>query len=785
MKKIFLILSFIAFAIMPALSYAQNITTIAGCGIGDDSLSVNAELVSPVGITFDTAGNAYIVDAGSYRVRKVDVSGVITTIAGNGVAGYSGDGGPATAAHLGVMYGIAVDKQGNVYIVDAGNNVIRKINSSGIISTVAGTGVVGFFGDGGPATAARLNQPIDIVLDTAGNIYFTDWLNNRVRKINTSGIITTVVGNGGTAGGGNNGPATASSLGRPFRVAMDKQGNLYVAAVLFQCITRVDTAGDIHIIADTTGTYNIGTDGDGGPAMHALMTSPCGLAVDTSGNIYFSDIGNDRIRKIDGATGIVSDYAANAPAGFSGDGGPATAAKICTPEGLALDRNGNLYICDADNNRIRKVGTGGIMSTFAGRNALFGEGYTATNAEMCIPNNLTTDAAGNIYVADAYNNRIRKIDAATGNITTVAGSGIAGYDDGFNGDHIPALSANIYLPLAVTFDVTGNMYIADANNNRVRKVSVTDTITTIAGNGTGGYNGDGGPAIFAQLNTPTGVAVDAAGNVYIADQGNSRIRKVNTSGFISTVAGVGIAGYNGDGILATLAKLNYPYDVAVDGMGNLYVADISNNRIRKIDTAGMISSPVGTGLPGFSGDGGLATLAQLQYPSGVKADIYGNIFIADRGNQRVRMVNTAGVITTVAGTGTAGFSGDGGPAVSAMLNNPTGVAVDMSGNMYIADGSNFRVRKLTLPLSVPQTKATLNNVSVYPNPAHDYIVIEATGQNIDLKISLFDMLGKNVLNSGMTSVRQTLDIAGLTNGVYMMQITGPGGARTTVKVVKE
>ena len=233
---------------------SQTITTVAGCGIGDDSLATKAELVWPTAIAIDKAGNTFIADFGSNRVRKIDATGVITSIGGNGISGYSGDGGPATAANLGTLWGIATDKHGNIFIVDGDCNCIRKIDTFGIINTIAGTGTAGFSGDGGPGTAANLNGPADIVIDTNDNVIFADCYNVRVRKINTAGIITTIVGDGILGTTGNGGPATASELGNPIRVAMDNKGNLYVAEVGYQCMCKVGTAGIIAIIGGT-GTF--------------------------------------------------------------------------------------------------------------------------------------------------------------------------------------------------------------------------------------------------------------------------------------------------------------------------------------------------------------------------------------------------------------------------------------------------------------------------------------------------------------------------------------------------
>ena len=302
------------------------------------------------------------------------------------------------------------------------------------------------------------------------------------------------------------------------------------------------------------------------------------------------------------------------------------------------------------------------------------------------------DGAGNLYIADTSNNRIRKVDTA-GVITTVAGSGTYG----FSGDGGAATSARLSFPYGVTPDGAGNLYIADTWNHRIRKVDTSGNISTVAGSGTAGFGGDGGSATAtaARLNLPGSVVLDALGNLYIADRLNNRIRKVDTAGVITTVAGSSTTGaFGGDGGAATAGQLNTPAGVALDRSGNLYIADRDNRRIRKVDTAGVISTVAGTGTLGFSGDGGAATAARLSSPSGVVVDWAGNLYIADQDSHRIRKVDTAGGISTVAGTGTSGFSGDGGAAVAARLNAPYGVAVDGSGNLYIADGLNNRIRKV-------------------------------------------------------------------------------------------
>jgi uncharacterized protein (TIGR03437 family) len=320
-----------------------------------------------------------------------------------------------------------------------------------------------------------------------------------------------------------------------------------------------------------------------------------------------------------------------------------------------------------------------------GTQGFSGDGGPATGAQLNIPRGVALDAAGSLYIADASNSRVRKV--SNGVISTVAGNG----GPGFSGDNYPATSTELYAPSGVAVDSAGNLYIADTSNFRIREVS-NGVITTVAGNGTQGFNGDNGPATSAQLYDACGVAIDSVGNLYIADGNGNRVRKVS-NGVITTVAGNGVAGFSGDNGPATSAQLAGPWGVAVDSAGNLYIADGNNNRIREVSN-GVITTIAGSGVAGFSGDNGPATNARLAGPMGVAVDSAGSLYIADTNNDLIRKVSN-GVITTVAGNGVAGFSGDNGPATSAELSSPVSVAVDSTSDLYIADTFNNRIRVLT------------------------------------------------------------------------------------------
>jgi len=388
--------------------------------------------------------------------------------------------------------------------------------------------------------------------------------------------------------------------------------------------------------------------------------------------------------------GIITTVAGNTWI-LHGDGGPAIGAPLYGVNGVSVDAAGNVYASAQENSVVMKISPDGILKVVAGNDGGlggYGDGGPGTLASLNKPSGVAVDAAGNVYIADG--GRVRKVSPA-GIISTVAGSGYVGS----SGDGGPATSASLAGASGVAVDAAGNVYIADHSNCRIRKVTPSGIISTVVGNGVWGFSGDGGLAADASLTGPEAVAVDAAANIYIADWGNNVIRKVNPSGIISTVAGNGTVGYFGDGGPATSASLNWTAGVAADAAGNIYIADKWNNRIRKVSPSGIISTLAGSGWQTFSGDGGPATCASMYLPKGVALDAGGNLYIANEGNARVRKVSPSGTITTVAGNGIYGFSGDGGPATSAALDQPQSVAVDGAGNLYIADAWNARIRKVS------------------------------------------------------------------------------------------
>ena len=661
------------------------IDTFAGGGIGDGGPAVDARVNRPEDVALDGAGNLYVADTRNNRIRRIDTEGIITTVAGTWDRGYTGDNGPAVSARLNHPASVAVDVEGNVYIADIANNRIRRIDASGTITTIAGSGEVGLYGqgysgDGGPAVEAKLAYPSDVIVDGAGNLYVADKDNNRIRRIDTEGIITTIAGMGEPGYSGDNGPATEAQLNFPWSLAFDGAGNLYIADSGNHRVRRVDAEGTITTVAGT-GTMGDpdlgGYSGDGGPATEAQLSWPRSLAFDGAGNLYIADTDNDRIRRMD-ASGTITTIAGTGGRRFSGDGGPAVDATVGRPQGMAVDSAGNLYIASRYNHRIRRVDTMGGITTVAGGGS-GGDNGPAITAVLNYPHDVALDGAGNLYVAGRGSHRIRRVDSQ-GIITAIAGTGKPGY----SGDNGPAVHARLRHPQSVAVDGSGNLYIADTGNHSIRRVDSRGIITTFAGTGEWGYGGDNGLAVNARLTYPSGVAVDGSGKVYIADSHNSRIRRVDSRGIITTFAGTGEWGYGGDNGLAVNARLNLPQSIALDSAGNVYIADSLNRRIRRVDAEGIIT-----------------TIAVLPWEfDSVALGPSGDIYIAAL-DHRIRLLDPSGAITVIAGPRdpdeifTGGFRGDGGPATEARVTGPSGMAVDSSGNLYIADSDNHRIRILT------------------------------------------------------------------------------------------
>ena len=755
--SLFLLTALLALPARAQMQLVPSITTVAGNGStgysGDGGLAISAQMNYPTGAGFDSVGNYYITEYVGCRVRKVTkATGNISTVAGTGTCGNAGDGGQATSTMVNhPNHRVAFDSAGNFYFAESFNNKIRKVNiSTGVISTVAGTGTAcsnptGACGDGSAATSAQLNNPGDVLLDSAGNIYIADSGDNKIRKVNASTRYISTVAGTGTAGSlGDGGAATSAQLNSPQTLNLDSAGNIYIADYQNNRVRKVTISnGSISTVA---GTGAGGYTGDGGAATSAQITAPYGPVFDSAGNFYFSDAVNLRVRKVNIGTGIITTVAGTGSSGNTGNGGPATNANLNYPNGLAVDSSDNLYIADAVNAIVRMVKfnttfpTTAVGSSSAVQNFFLqttaAETLTSITAQQsqnskqeysvgtitgCTVNGFTSNPIGTfctvpVTFKPAYPGpRTVPLTAVTGTgkvtfgltgtgtgplaaltpgtISTVAGNGTAGS----TGNGGPATSAQLNDPVKLAVDSGGNIYISNYNNHDIQKVTASSgNISIVAGNGTAGYSGDGSLATSAQLKNPSGVGIDSAGNIYIADKKNCRIRKVTAAtGIIATVAGTGTCAYSGDGGLATNAQLNFPSsNIAFDSDGNWYFGDNSNFRVREVNAStGIITTVAGNGTAGYTGDGGAATNAELHNPSGIALDSSDNIYIADFSEAVIRKVTAStGIISTVAGNGTTGYWGDGGAAINAEIQFPGGVDVDTAGNIYIPDSTNNRIR---------------------------------------------------------------------------------------------
>jgi sugar lactone lactonase YvrE len=625
------------------------ISTVAGTDncfySGDGGPATSASLNYPSGVALDSSGNIFIADTNNCLIREISAStGVISTVAGTlpdltGAlhCGYSGDGGLATGAKLGFPNGVAVDGSGNIIFADTTNCAIRKISAStAIISTVAGTASCGYSGDGGAATSAQLSQTFGVALDRSGNVFIADTANCLIRKVtSSSGHISTVAGDFGLGCGysGDETSATSAQLNQPYGVAVDGSGDIFVADYDNSVIRKVSAStGNIATFAGVSvpNPYDSGQlvgftgySGDGYLATDGqlgfLNDTPYGatLVTDRSGNVFIADTANNAIREVSASTGLITTVAGDGVPGYSGDGGPATSAKLFFPRDVAVDGSGNIFIVDSGNCVIRKVtASTGIISTVAGTPPdssgnyycdFSGDGGPATGAQLypiflsSPAGGVAVDSSGNIFIADTGNGVIRKVTAATGIISTVAGI-VESVVVGGSGDGGPATSATFNSPYAVAVDNSGNIFIADTWDYAVREVmAFNGNIYTVAGNLTAGrgFSGDGGPAGSAQIGNIFGLFLDPAGNLFIPDADECVIREVSgTTGIISTVAGTPnptgdyLCGYSGDGGPALSAVFDNPSAGAADTSGGLVVLD--NTRVRTV--ANLVQAPAAAGV---------------------------------------------------------------------------------------------------------------------------------------------------------------------------------------------
>ncbi len=618
------------------------VTLVAGNGSsgfsGDGGPATDAALNSPQGVAVDGAGNVYIADTGNHRVRRVHAGIISTEVNKTGTPGSTGDGGKADTARVTSPQGVWVNSLGDIYVADTGNHRIRQVRvaDNRKIYLVAGT-VQGFGGDGGMATApdAKLDSPRAGWVDALGNVYIADTGNHRIRKVTAAGILTTVAGCDATGGfSGDGGGATAARLNGPQGIWMDAADNIYIADRGNHRVRRFTDGGTIATVA---GTGTPGHAGDGGAAVSARVDHPSGVC-GVGQRVIISDTMNGCLRKVE--AGAISTWPLAVVPGLSGPGGVVSHYD-------SVRKTHFLFIADQENHRIRRLDTAtNAIATVAGTGVAgyAGDNGPATEARLNSPRDVCM-AGGNLYIADVQNNRVRKVTnpsaETVGAITTVAGTGQAGYD----GEGMAA-GKQLNKPQGITADGAGNIYIADTGNHRIRKVSAAGTIATVVNtSGAEGSSGDGNDATAATVKTPQGVFVGGNGDIYIADTGNHRIRKVTAAtGTISLVAGT-TQGYSGDGADAAAAQFDFPQGLSADAAGNIYIADTGNHALRVINIQNnppTVHAMAGVGTNfGYNGDNRASVTAQLARPQNVAiglAEGRGRLFIGDSGNNRIRAV---------------------------------------------------------------------------------------------------------------------------------------------------
>jgi sugar lactone lactonase YvrE len=626
----------------------------------------------------DSAGNVYVADTWNHTIRKIARGGAVTTLAGLAGERGSADGLAAEARFL-APCGVALDRAGNVFVADTGNQTIRKISPQGIVTTVAGQ--AGSHGRAdGKGGVALFDDPSAIAVDNAGNLYVADTMNNTIRKITPDGAVSTLAGSAGSSGSAD-GKGSAARFDMPGGIALDGAGNLYVADISSSTIRKISPEGVVTTVAGQPYTRG-SVDGTGKAARFSSLR---GVAVDSAGNVYVADAGNNSVRKMT-PEGVVTTIAGRAVGQGSADG-PANAARFNQPSGLTLDSAGSVYVADTSNYTIRKIGPESMVTTLAGRPGSPGNANgTGSAARFSRPSGIVADNADNLYVTDSWSHTVRKVDPRAV-VTTLAGVAMdSGSTDGTSS------AARFTSPFGLAADGAGNLYVADQGNSTIRMITAKDQVTTVAG--LAGERGSAdGTAIAARFNEPLGLAADSAGNVYVADASNHILRKISPEGFVTTLAGQAGTPGSADGV-GSAARFRRPASLAVGRIGDLsvYVADSWNHTIRKISPDGTVTTLAGQAGSAGSADG-TGSAARFNEPFGIAVDNSGNVYVAESWNHTIRKVRADGVVTTLAGL--AGQSGSAdGTGSEARFNIPQGIAVDIDGNVYVADYGNSTIRKV-------------------------------------------------------------------------------------------
>lgn len=690
-----------------------DILTVFGVGFLVGVPAKDAPAGWPMGIARRDDGHLIVVDYWGHRIWRIDNNGILHLLAGNGVPGDSGDGGPCSKAQFDQPHDLRIDKHGNLFISDLGNNKIRRIDSStGIVTTIAGNGKVGRGGKGGLATNAELDTYCGIAIDSKDNIYISsEWANNILRIDAQTGIIELFAGwdarhhpsetktsrpmfgptlsMGGYHGDG--GPAKKAGFYHPEHLEFDSKGDLFVCDNSNNRIREIDMK--TGIISTVFGNGQTASNGDGGPAVEASVFMPDAICFDKYDNLYVGEKYGFRIRKVNSKTGIVETLVGNGVPGFGEEGltGQETHCNSCEV-GLWVDNDGKVLWTDCSG-RVRQFDPiTEIVTTVLGGTTIHDNG-PASKAFLRGPGGLSIGPNGHIYIADTFNQRIRVVDPSTGIIKTVAGNGARAH----GGDNGPALQAYLGNPYDVSVDSKGRVVIADTRHGHVRRVNQTGIITAVAGTGNKWDTGDGGPANSASLMHVISVEHSISDDIFLGDGDAGRIRKIDSNtNIIETIAGKGIKGYSGDNGLATSAEIGSPTAIRIDNQHNIYFCDSYSHTVRKIDNEGIITTIIGTGEPGYSPDKSPLDKAMLNSPSGLEISTDGSIYISDSGNNQIRKITVEGNLETVVGTGKGGDGDDNDLAINATLNWPSGLRLYKDTLLLLSDRYNNKVKAVNI-----------------------------------------------------------------------------------------
>ena len=657
------------------------IEALAGTGTrgygGDGGHALAADFTDPTRLLVDQAGTLFVAELD--RVRRIDSTGLVSTVLGDGHAGLEGDGGPSVFARTAGNEGMAVDGDGNLFIAERAANRVRRIDTRGNIATVAGAGTPGSNGDGGPALSATLNQPVDVDVDGQGNLLIAELAGNRIRRVSASGVISTIAGVGRPGGAGDGGPATAAELHGPQSVVVDASGAVFIADWNNRRIRRIHPDGTIQTIAGLVG----GRAESGGPALESRLTLPLDITPTLDGSLLIVEQSSRRIRAL-------------VP---SPDAGAPQPAADTRPAGTADPQADDAQVPLAAYVRPAAALPSGVplagdlvAEVFAGTgesgNAPAGE--FRLNAAFSAPRGIAIDGAGRVLIADTGNHRIRRIEP-DGGLSVVAGTG----EPGNAGDGQLAVAAQLNRPSAMAVDAHGSIYVADSGNFGIRKIDPDGVITTFAGGTQPGTGGDGGPAREAQFTEPNGLALRPDGSLFVVDGPVHRVRVISPDGVIRPFAGNGVDGSVGDGGPATEAALGFPQRVAINADGSVLVTQLQAGVVRRIGPEGLIETLAGSGRPEAPAEGP-AREVSLDAPIGIAVDTVGAAYIVASGSGQITRVDPGGHAQVVAGNPLGqGQSGD--PAREVPLFTAVDVVLGRDGTAYLleARGLIWRISSTT------------------------------------------------------------------------------------------